>query len=29
MKTLYDEDVFGKSEQIGFIKEENVLKSQA
>jgi len=26
MKTLYKEDVFEKSQQIGLIKEENVLK---
>ena len=29
MKNLYKEDVFGKSQQIGLIKEENVLKSGA
>jgi hypothetical protein len=29
MKTLYKEDVFGKSQQTGLIKEKNVLKSWA
>jgi hypothetical protein len=29
MKTLYKDDVFGKSQQIGLIKEENDLKRQA
>jgi len=29
MKTLYEEDVFIKTQQIRLIKEENVLKSQA
>jgi hypothetical protein len=29
MKNLYKEDVFGKSQQIGLIKEEDVLKCHA
>jgi hypothetical protein len=29
MKIFHNEDVFGKSQQIGIIKEENILKSQA
>jgi hypothetical protein len=29
METLYEEDVFWKSQQIRLIKEENVLKSKA
>jgi len=28
MKTLYEEDVFGKTQQIRLIKEENVLKAE-
>ena len=29
MKTLYEEDVFRKTQQIRLIKEENVLKRRA